>query len=233
VGHPHAIASAFWDSFWPALTSGLIASLVTGLLVGLAVWQVQRRAEARQIAREANRELAGLKSQLRAVLAEQDVINVSAASASMPPAAASALALLDGSPVDHWIDILPGERPVLDEIAELQRAASDFRAAAKQLDVRLAELIRMRNGSVGLTAAQDHWFHAFFVGRINQLSPDFIVSLIDAGDGLLPPLQSAYEALSGDPQVHVLVPRYAQTREQLSKAAAALGASITPHGSFG
>ncbi len=233
VGPSHVVASTFSDAFWPNLWSALIASLVTGLLVGLAVWQVQRRAEARQLSRAAERELAGLKAQLRPVLAEQDVITVGEASASMPPAASSALALLDSSPIEYWIDILPSERSTLHEIVRLQREARSFRAVANDLDVRLAELIRMRNGSQGLAADYDHWFHAFFVGMINQLRPAYIVNAIDAADAQLPQLQATYEALSNDPQIHVLVPKYAEARQKVSKAASALGTTITPHSAFG
>ena len=227
------VASTFSDAFWANLWSDLIASLVIGLLVGLAVWQVQRRAEARQFSRAAERELAGLKAQLRPVLAEQDVITFGEASASMPHAASSALALVDRSPIEYWIDILPSERATLDEIVRLQREARSFRAVAKDLDVRLAELIRMRNGPQGLIAANDRWFHAFFVGMINQLRPAYIANAIDAADALLPQLQATYEALSIDPQVHDLVPKYAEARQQVSRAASTLGTTITPHSAFG
>lgn len=112
-----------------------------------------------------------LEAKIKDILLSKDVTNVSSARESELSTSQKLDGGLSGIPLQIWKPHLSQHTDRLVKLTDFLKNRSEFVRAAETLDLALSQAIRAYNHSKQIDMINDTSDHAFYITRINGLSP--------------------------------------------------------------
>ena len=196
-----------------------MAGLILAVLTYFAgVQRTKRRLKAKGIhtKQEAIRDFGLFKTKLEDEIDRPSLLHIGTAARSFPVALAIKT-LISNHPIDYWYHILDDEefKSLLDRILDFRDQYRFFKKGADAFDLCLRQEIRLYNANRGTEAINDQADHAYFLGRIHELSTDDIMPWIDLPKEASRRLEAIYKALKDSDSIKVAIQQYLRERKKL------------------
>ena len=196
-----------------------LAGLILAVLTYFAgVQRTKRRLKAKGIhtKQEVIRDFGLFKTKLEDEIDRPSLLHIGTAARSFPVALAIKT-LISNHPIDYWYHILDDEefKSLLDRILDFRDQYRFFKKGADAFDLCLRQEIRLYNANRGTEAINDQADHAYFLGRIHELSTDDIMPWIDLPKEASRRLEAIYKALKDSDSIKVAIQQYLRERKKL------------------
>ena len=206
--------------------AGLILAVLT-YFAGVQRTKRQLKAKEIHIKQEAIRDFGLFKTKLEDEINRPSLLHIGTAAQSFPVALAIKT-LISNHPIDYWYRILNDEefKSLLDRILDFRDQYRVFRKGADAFDLCLRQGIRLYNANRGTDAINDQTDHAYFLGRIHELSTDDIMPWIDLPREASRRLEASYEALKDADSIKAAIQQYLGERKKLESKMQELSAVL-------